>query len=878
MGSAFSITCGIIIGLVSSVIVSFVFFLSEGNINAQVSIVIMLGFFLIIGFLGSFIGSYLSVFKLAFLGRKIVEREIVELLAPHNFKNYLEEKQNTQIVIKTLSVLGINKNWDNPAYIKFYRKTGNKVEEIRSSEDHIGLTQGALREFLGYEDKGELIYTSWTRHILGQEIVAEKIKLDREEIINRVQDGNVTKDECLQLLRYIAEKYTNKGSKGRKKLYEYISFIETGKLMSGVVKVSVWKRDPYSDLGSSKESASCRFLGGKEELGIIKYLKTKSIVMLYFDTANEKKKIKVALMAGTCMLGTKKESILLVDGLKGSSKVDKEIILTSLEDYAIRCGFSNIFYNTYYDDGEIEVKHLKRAWIRYLRDRYGKNEGFLFVRSVDCRYKQVLNAFFFDRTAKRGNFIRSMVLNQWLWRYPVGYVRGYFINRKVSIVNTTSKNHVKEKFDGGVEQKGKKESEIKEFVCDDGTEVVIHNPLYIKFCKQFGNDMVKRLLIGRAGERLLIDATSLRMRPGAYIWDIGQAEMSYGMETKGVRVETHRESFRRYIFYPLDKVNVTKELKVPGDEKNEKFLHAYVKEEDFFRPIEVLRMFGEKAKGRLVEPIVLVKLPTGIKGLYNGLVDKKRAINIIVYEHYEGRRLNNVTPDYVREVAENIGKDEDEIYSMIAVEPLKILSMVHCAGFVLNGNAHYNNFMLTREGMIKLVSGWGGSCAVSSSRFKNWFKAHCEVPFLIDRVQGFLAYFWWQVRKTSLFLVVIVFPAVLAIIVILFWVGAFEIISEILYITKFIIAVWVVLLPIELIVSIIARECFVAQARRTDGLTLQDVLIHAGCNRKDEASLIKKAKQAYYDERDVLKTEDGKSKPQEAEVVKQNFMKDGGSA
>ncbi|MCK5492383.1 MAG: hypothetical protein KAJ14_04650, partial [Candidatus Omnitrophica bacterium] len=323
-----------------------------------------------------------------------------------------------------------------------------------------------------------------------------------------------------------------------------------------------------------------------------------------------------------------------MDGLKGSSKVDKEIILTSLEDYAIRCGFSNIFYNTYYDDGEIEVKHLKRAWIRYLRDRYGKHEGFLFVRSVDCRYKQVLNAFSFDRTAKRGNFIRSMVLNQWLWRYPVGYVRGYFINRKVSIVNTTSKNHVKEKFDGGVEQKGKKESEIKEFVCDDGTEVVIHNPLYIKFCKQFGNDMVKRLLIGRAGERLLIDATSLRMRPGAYIWDIGQAEMSYGMETKGVRVETHRESFRRYIFYPLDKVNVTKELKVPGDEKNEKFLHAYVKEEDFFRPIEVLRMFGEKAKGRLVEPIVLVKLPTGIKGLYNGLVDKKRAINIIVYEHY----------------------------------------------------------------------------------------------------------------------------------------------------------------------------------------------------------------------------------------------------
>ncbi len=353
--------------------------------------------------------SALVIFLDRIIPRRTKEARIIYFLRQPNYKIFFEQTPMAIETTKKLQQVGVNENWDNPEYSHIYQIKGKTVQPILEQIEYLSLTQQALKRFLGYQDEqGIACYGELTDTLNKGRKSIRKILKDYQDFIELVKNGKASRDNCLYLLNEIKTRFIKPTSKGEDLLKDIIETIAEGRtLLKGQVKVSVWKRDPWTDLSSSKEFNCCAFLGGVNELAAFYYLTNKSISMLDFSTVDKGRIVRAIIGAGTYKDQEGRDrSILLVDSVEGTLSLDPKVIKKAIEDYAATCGFDAVLYNNKLY-GVVPEK-----FVQYVIKTRARKEK-IKVELADHKYAEYLESF---TRILGGSF-----------KIPVGKVKGYFV-------------------------------------------------------------------------------------------------------------------------------------------------------------------------------------------------------------------------------------------------------------------------------------------------------------------------------------------------------------------------------------------------------------------------------------------------------------------
>ena len=267
------------------------------------------------------------------------------------------------------------------------------------------------------------------------------------------------------------------------------------------------------------------------------------------------------------------------------------------------------------------------------------------------------------------------------------------------------------------------------FVYADTTQITVYTPGFEEFSRHFGADAIPALFVGDNAKSFL-EKTSLS-RKDAYLRGVNAASAVKETLINGFRARTSLSSFRRHILYAPNN-GYAVDVKIPGDKR------VKVSTRNFDFAVKLLNRCGPKLKNLIFEPVMKIKLPRGIYALYGE--ERKCAPTLIVYKHYDAKRLNHVTPEYIQEISRRTGTQEKTLYERIATTPPKILRLFHDAGirvtaFGFRTDMHLNNYALTRNGDVKFVSDFGAAweeARIFSYRpMKNWGRRK-ELDILIE--------------------------------------------------------------------------------------------------------------------------------------------------
>ncbi len=195
--------------------------------------------------------------------------------------------------------------------------------------------------------------------------------------------------------------------------HRFVSELLEGGLPRGLVEVSIWARDPRTDLTSSRDffsSASLRGESWKEALkrrtkgvlGPFGYLRNPSISALDFRTG-EGRCVRARLAAATS--GTAR--VLFVDAVEGRYDIKPRLIKKAIEDYAKACGFDCVAYHAH------PLNKVPRRFIQSL----GGQPVQLRLELLDASQREYLDAF-------------GWPLEPFEYAFPRGVVSAYVTSAK----------------------------------------------------------------------------------------------------------------------------------------------------------------------------------------------------------------------------------------------------------------------------------------------------------------------------------------------------------------------------------------------------------------------------------------------------------------
>ncbi|MBU1933501.1 MAG: GNAT family N-acetyltransferase, partial [Candidatus Omnitrophica bacterium] len=357
----------------------------------------------------------------------VKRRRLASFLLKENYRNWFDNQRDSQEVAERLRQVEVNELWDNPEYHRVYQINGEAIEEVVEVEDHISLTQKALRYFIGYRDEsGKPHQGELTGNLKRGGKSAREILRKYSDIIELIKKDELTRDNSLYFLNELKTHYIKPGTRGEKIIDDFIEAIaETRYLIKGMVGVSIWQRDPWVDLSSHTEFNCCAFLGGINDLGVFGYMRNKSMSMLDFRTRDAR--IARVIMGAGIFTDEDGEDrgVLVIDSVEGTLSLDRNLIKQAIEDYASICGFSKVFYN--YNVYNV----VPKRFIKHVKEK-GTTLEALDISFVDASSREYLETFsrlFF--IAKAPRFL-SGILNfffpQIKFAYPRGRVRGYTVD------------------------------------------------------------------------------------------------------------------------------------------------------------------------------------------------------------------------------------------------------------------------------------------------------------------------------------------------------------------------------------------------------------------------------------------------------------------
>lgn len=250
-----------------------------------------------------------------------------------------------------------------------------------------------------------------------------------------------------------------------------------------------------------------------------------------------------------------------------------------------------------------------------------------------------------------------------------------------------------------IERKGKDTTYHKYFKGDKWAGTVT---TYDPSCKNLPLEM--RAFVDEEGKRFLERLIDLRVKNGNPVPQSPELPMfeEWKRQDSSEFICPLTGSRRRYILpvkYSSDDAESLIEVKVLCSRKNFEFA------------VNLMRGYGKESG--LAEPIMMVKLPEDTYKLYDRT--EKRSPRMVFYRYFDGRRLWDITPEYLDYIENEAGKSKDEIIYSIATEPLKILSRMsnlrisdsYTCRIDLGSEEQFHNFFLTKDGRVSYVCDFG---------------------------------------------------------------------------------------------------------------------------------------------------------------------------
>ena len=188
--------------------------------------------------------------------------------------------------------------------------------------------------------------------------------------IDSILKGSINADAARYFIDQLATEHFEAKDKVNQKMKEARKAIPFEGLLSGEIVPEVWKRNPFTDMSYSMEVIEdenlesrsntisefycCAFLGGANGVddrnAAPVYFRNGAMSMVDFkcdDKGKEKRMVRAITSACLEVKGIKPtgKTYMLVDSVEGSDRVNPEIILDALKDYAMNSGFDKmIFY------------------------------------------------------------------------------------------------------------------------------------------------------------------------------------------------------------------------------------------------------------------------------------------------------------------------------------------------------------------------------------------------------------------------------------------------------------------------------------------------------------------------------------------------------
>ena len=334
------------------------------------------------------------------------------LFWPKDFRAALDGSSYAGEVTEKLRKLGINDNWDNPAYKKSYLVSKSGTMEVAPSTAYIALAQKVVRNFLGEEtNDGIKGANNMLATLLFGKKSAKRFRNEHGNSVEALYKGDLDRDGIIYLLETIRDDYVNPLSrKAISYLNDTIASIPEGSKISGQVDVRIWQRDPWHDLSDNETLNACVWLGGAIEEAAMEYIRNKSLTMLDFYSA-DKHLGRVTLCASKYTAGQKEEPVLVVECMGGTDSLDRSTIKLAIEDYARACGFPSVIYNRH------AVNNMPDKFIKYL-DKQDLVAVTLPVSFVDTSRRTYLELFV--KTFPVKHLIAA-------WTAPAGLIDGYCV-------------------------------------------------------------------------------------------------------------------------------------------------------------------------------------------------------------------------------------------------------------------------------------------------------------------------------------------------------------------------------------------------------------------------------------------------------------------
>ncbi len=352
--------------------------------------------------------------------KSLVAQELAFMLSQRDYRAYLNGTERVRQTLCRLRRLGVTDAWDNPRYRLWISADGAELVTPMSQGEYV---QTALREVLGRKE-GRRFRPG--RHFAslnnGKQSVTRFLAAHQPELA-AARQGTLSGARAVTLLSELRERELIPDSAGYKYLNNVLHSLQSGLCVpAGVVAMSVWNRDPWSDLPRATDFYSSASLRGrswrdvlqrrtKGLLGPFGYLRNKGIAALDFSSSRgQRARVRVvAAIATDSALGP--QPVLLVDAVEGSYAVAPTVIRRGVEQFARDAGFARVLYYRF---------PLNRVPKRFVRALAELDSGQVQLEQcrlqcVDASSREYLDAF-------------GWPLEPFEYAYPRGVVIGYGVN------------------------------------------------------------------------------------------------------------------------------------------------------------------------------------------------------------------------------------------------------------------------------------------------------------------------------------------------------------------------------------------------------------------------------------------------------------------
>ena len=196
----------------------------------------------------------------------------------------------------------------------------------------------------------------------GKRAEAAKIVYSKyKDTIEDIRKGDVSAEHANYLVDQLKAEHMEAHDKAAQALKEAKKAVPFAGMLEGEIVPEVWKRDPSVDLsytnanfGAGKDFSEffcCAFLGGINDSAAADYFKNGAISMVDFKGVEDGDvKRLVRAITAACVEREKDgklsgQTVMLVDSVEGSDRVDPAIVYDALLDYAKASGFDAVIFN-----------------------------------------------------------------------------------------------------------------------------------------------------------------------------------------------------------------------------------------------------------------------------------------------------------------------------------------------------------------------------------------------------------------------------------------------------------------------------------------------------------------------------------------------------